>query len=124
MHILSIIKQIQLTGRLRIVETNVGESKWNTVFASRHRYYLMSIIAEVRQVAGRLQNGVGDLKAEWLLIKRDVQELKSQNMQLKFNHDDMQEDAIKLKQRIEDIWGEMQKVMVSRKLTSNQSNKS
>ena len=67
---------------------------------------------EVRQVTGRLQNGVGDLKAEWLLIKREVQDLKSENIQLKLGHNDMKDDAIKLKQRIEDIWGEMQKLRV------------
>ena len=64
-------------------------------------------------MANQLRNGVSDLKAEWLLIKREVQELRTSNHQLREGQEDIKEDAGKLKNRIEDIWSEIQVLEVS-----------
>ena len=49
------------------------------------------------QLVDQLKNGVGDLKAEWLLIKREVQDIQSEGLQLKFSQNDMKTDTESLK---------------------------
>ena len=44
---------------------------------------------------------MGDLKAEWLLLKREVNDVKSENAQLKYGQNDIKDDSIKLKDQID-----------------------
>ena len=56
-------------------------------------------LTSVKSTVGQLKNGVGDLKAEWMLIKRQVQDIKSENTQLKFGQNGLKEDTLQLKVR-------------------------
>ncbi|XP_074649845.1 angiopoietin-1-like [Tubulanus polymorphus] len=44
-----------------------------------------------------LRNEIGDLKAEWLLIKREIQDLQRGIQQLTLAHSDLQSDMVKFK---------------------------
>jgi predicted nucleic acid-binding Zn-ribbon protein len=69
-------------------------------------YEVMKLGGEVDRTSslvGQLRNSVGDLKAEWLLIKREVNGMKSENLQMKFRQNDLKADTVKLKSLIEGI---------------------
>ena len=51
----------------------------------------------------KLKNSVGDLKAEWVLIKRELNDQRSSTTALNFDVDDVKSDAVELKKVIDDV---------------------
>ena len=51
----------------------------------------------------KLKNSVGDLKAEWVLIKRELNEQRSSTTALKFDVDDVKSTAIERKKVMDDV---------------------
>ena len=58
---------------------------------------------DVRNLLHQLKNSVGDLKAEWVLIKRELHEQQSATSTLGFDINDVKSDAVKLKKDIVDV---------------------
>ena len=71
--------------------------------SNAHVQQISTEVNDMGLLVNQLKNGVGDLKAEWLLIKREVQDIKSESLQLKFGQNDMKADAEKLKDVMENI---------------------
>ena len=57
-----------------------------------------------------VKNGVGDLRAEWLLIKRQVNGLESSETAISRSHQQLQDDAVNLKADLEDLQLDMERL--------------
>lgn len=58
---------------------------------------------DVKNLLRQVKNSVGDLKAEWVLIKRELHNQQSSTSSLSFDLNDVKSDAAKLKKVINDV---------------------
>ena len=70
-----------------------------------------------RNLIGILKNSVGDLKAEWLLVKRELDRIRRDNAQLKVGQDGLRNDTLKLKQTVRSIVSTLQSGIPTYKTT-------
>ncbi|KAK6179936.1 hypothetical protein SNE40_012183 [Patella caerulea] len=61
-----------------------------------------------KDLAQLLKNTVGNLKAEWLLMKRELQQIRTDNTQLKNIQNVVKNDTTSLRQMIRSVTGEVQ----------------
>ena len=74
-----------------------------SVDSTKDMYRLEDKVGDNSSLLSQLKSGVADLKAEWLLIKREVQNILFENSQLKKVQDAVRDDTMKLKEMIEGL---------------------
>jgi regulator of replication initiation timing len=68
--------------------------------------HLYDQVVSLGQTILQVKHGVGDLKAEWLLMKRDLQEVRVEHVQLKTAQAGVREDATRLKAALDVVKSE------------------
>ncbi|XP_064609118.1 fibrinogen C domain-containing protein 1-like [Liolophura sinensis] len=64
---------------------------------------------------GVIKTNIGDLRAEWLLLKRQSQDMKSETMQLKYGQNGIKSDTSKLKDLINRVQSDTTRIKVNQK---------
>ena len=64
---------------------------------------LSGSLASLNSLVGQLKNRVGDLKAEWVLSKRDLHDISGNTQRLTRAHEALNQDTVQLKSMIEEL---------------------
>lgn len=60
-------------------------------------------LTDMEDFLSQVKRGVGDLKGEWLVIKREVHNVNMGNSQIKMGQNALRDDTVKLKEMIEEL---------------------
>ena len=77
-------------------------------FSKAKKKIIREELSGINHVVGHLKNSVGNLKAEWLLLKREVKDVQTENAQLKGVQNDLQTKTSHMKETVDILQADTQ----------------